>query len=594
MAHFFNQPPVAATGYSDTMFRQLQEGPIPIEILRVMFAEGVDKYSKQFAIIRATSGITSTIASSTLIWMILRSNVGLSTPYHRLLLGLCIVDLSYSLSMSLFNVMVPSETDYFTWNAKGSMQTCSVQGFFWAIGISGSLCYNCALNLYYLAVVKYEKRDAYIRSKLEPFLHGVPIVVALVYSIGMLAGQHLNPDAGGTCSKTVYEPFHCIGMEDGDLRDEDDFVQEIPCGRGRSGSGAFNIFGFVLVLSPPFVIGTSLFLIYRAVLKQEMKMSVYGVGALKLKTQQSTTVGRTSSSSQSRVVLRRAVAYSCSYLLSFIMLITLFFIRLTGQTFNLPIAYLVSIFNPLQGLWNFMIYIYPKVMKEREKKVSWFRAFWSALWSKGAPKGRKGSATALRNARSSRPRSSIPRESRKKSRYPSAVVAEEEKHEIESPENVVYKSRRSKKLQVSFHVSNIDGSCSGHPHPNGNLETSDHSRPTDKSSEKCVEMVGDKHETSIGLGSGTGSGIESNDEDKTKSHNPKDIESSPEKALDSAAIDIEGVEEMEDPCEIENVVDNELKSQDSNHSSPEIPSDDNDASIESVEKGDGGEILQKQ
>ncbi len=590
------------------MFRQLQEDAIPMEVLRAMFAEGIETHSKNIAIIRAMCGITSVIASIILMWMILRSNAGLSTPYHRLLLGLCIADTSYSFSMSFFNALVPSEIDYFIWNASGNLATCTLQGFFWAIGISGSVCYNCALNLYYLAVLKFEKRDAYIRSKLEPFLHGVPIVVALVYAIGMLAGEHLNPDDGGTCSKTVYQPFHCIGMEDGEIRDEDGFEQKIPCGRGRDGAVAFNIFGFVLVLSPPFLIGTSLLLIYRAVLKQENKMSKYGVGALKLKTQQSMasstgtkrstkrSVSNSSKNSQSRVVLHRAVAFSCSYLVSFIMLITLMLTRLIGRPFSLPIAYLVTIFNPLQGLWNFLIYIYPRVMKERENKVSWYRAFLTALWSKGGQGRRKGSSkskgsvTSLRKARSSRSQSnsSLPRKKKRIQRTNS--VAEEEKREIEPPESVVYRSGAAK---VSFYnLSDSDESRCGHAHANDNLETSDHSISIiDRSSDKCVAVIGDTAEStsSTGLGTRTHTCTGAGNKDEMKSQASNDSDLSPQKSLDGEAL-FEN-EETKGSSEIIQTADDEVKSQNSYRSSHEVSSD--DALFEGEDKK-VGEIVQKQ
>ena len=62
--------------------------------------------SKTSAILKAASGIISIIASCVTIWMMRRSHLGLSTTYHRLVLGLCISDLIYSSCFPLFNIVV--------------------------------------------------------------------------------------------------------------------------------------------------------------------------------------------------------------------------------------------------------------------------------------------------------------------------------------------------------------------------------------------------------------------------------------------------------------------------------------------------------
>ncbi len=60
--------------------------------------EWKEDHGKEIAVIKGMTGITSILASSTLIWMILRSHVGFSSTYHRLLMGLSICDIIYSFS----------------------------------------------------------------------------------------------------------------------------------------------------------------------------------------------------------------------------------------------------------------------------------------------------------------------------------------------------------------------------------------------------------------------------------------------------------------------------------------------------------------
>jgi len=49
---------------------------------------------------------------------------------------------------------------------------------------------------------------------------------------------------------------------------------------------------------------------------------------------------------------------------------------------------LARIFFPLQGFFNFLVFIYPKVMHEktsrRNNAISWYRAFLKAVQSRGA------------------------------------------------------------------------------------------------------------------------------------------------------------------------------------------------------------------
>ncbi len=64
--------------------------PIPMEDLIAIHAELKEVRIKNGGILRGVSGIASMISSSTLIWMIARSEKGFSTTQHRILLGLSI------------------------------------------------------------------------------------------------------------------------------------------------------------------------------------------------------------------------------------------------------------------------------------------------------------------------------------------------------------------------------------------------------------------------------------------------------------------------------------------------------------------------
>jgi len=392
---------------------QDDETPLGLDELYATGAEVRDGHAKANAIMGSTLAIVSLISSFVLIWMIKRSHISFKSTYHRILLGMTIADIIYSLSLAHFNMMAPSEDDYFVWNASGNQLTCNVQGFLTATGATSGLLYNCSLNLYSLAVVKNRKSDEYIRKKIEPFLHGVPIVYALALTITLLIGKNTNDSGGGSCYAPEYRPPHCIGYKDGEVRDG--FT--IPCGRGHDGFVLFYyLSGFITAFVVPIVVGVSLGMIYKVVRMQENVIGGYGESNFSRSIAQRTTAAdddnannnneedeeapsswrekfswckrckRSSTSSNSRAVMDRATAYSVAYFLAWSFFIIGSCFTLVGVEWPTTLWYLATIFNPLQGFFNFCIFMYPKVNKAKSRggdETTWLEAFGKAFWSRG-------------------------------------------------------------------------------------------------------------------------------------------------------------------------------------------------------------------
>ncbi len=407
--------------------------PIPMEDLIKWNIEWKDTHSKNLSILSGTSGITSTISSSTLIWMILRSHQGLSTTQHRLLLGLCICDIMSSLSYSTFNAAVPSEMNYLVWNARGNDASCTAQGFFVSLGVFCGLYYNTALNLYFLAVIKYEKSDECIRTKIEPFLHAVPIILSFAYSISLLLMKHNNGSGfDGTmtsCNDPFYYPPHCEGYDVGETRPGFD----IPCGRGLEGAMAIAVSCVMLMFIPAIIMFISLGIIYRVVQTQEKKLARYASfrtnlqqSILRRNTQTpqedsknrnrprllesmrrtlsrswtsslaSSSMNTTASSlsirsndtrSKSRAVMHKAFGYSFAWFLSYGAFVVVVVIFVAGSQSPTAFGYIYAIFLPLQGFFNLTIYMLPKVVyakkQGRGENISIYQAIRKAFWSKG-------------------------------------------------------------------------------------------------------------------------------------------------------------------------------------------------------------------
>ena len=106
--------------------------------------------SKILSIIPHITGLFSLAGSSTIIIMILRTNhikekSKLSKPYYRLLFAMCIVDFFGSISMFMSTWPIPKE-NVDVYDPRGTVQTCSVQGFFIQANIASPI-YNFCLSI---------------------------------------------------------------------------------------------------------------------------------------------------------------------------------------------------------------------------------------------------------------------------------------------------------------------------------------------------------------------------------------------------------------------------------------------------------------
>lgn len=390
-------------------------------------------HGKATAITRSTLALVSVAASALLVRILSVSPKQLTTTYHRLLLGMSIGDIVYSLGLANFNSMAPADVGYRVWNARGNQATCDAMGSLLMMGIACSLAYSCSINLFYLAKIRYNKSDAQIRDRIEPWLHGVPVALAIAGNAVFLVGRNLNTDSTGTCFTSIYDPPHCDGYEDGDVRDG----FEIPCGRGGDGFPAFSdALRLASMFVPPVVIGTSLGMIYRDVWKAESRVARYGLGELSANHGADDDHGNANNSvshglfgtlvvcmkkrtcrkrihsasdedrpnySNSRAVMHRALAYSTSYFITWIWPIVALLLILTGiwetipETGQLIYRYFWIILNPLQGFFNLLIFMHPQVVKEKHstssgEHVSWRRALARAFWSSATGAKNNGAA----------------------------------------------------------------------------------------------------------------------------------------------------------------------------------------------------------
>jgi len=242
-----------------------------------------------------------------------------------------------------------------------------------------------------------------------------------------MKAYNINGSASA-CFIMPNDPQHCIGYENGDTPEG----FSIPCGRGDGGENPILYlvtsivgFGSVLIVTPTVIIGTMI-LMYRSVSKIEKNMRNYGVGALRLNarsgggnrgdtaetnsTRSANEQGMMSkikrlfmfmipsclrrddqprptsrsnrATSQKRTILYMAAGYALAWTLVWIPFMIAFFFLNSNAT-----AILNTCLNPLQGLFNFLVFMSPKVRSAKQPRrgenLSWRQAFIKAYMSRG-------------------------------------------------------------------------------------------------------------------------------------------------------------------------------------------------------------------
>jgi hypothetical protein len=124
--------------------------------------------------------------------------------FHRLMMGISISDIIFATGLTLGPLPMPKEMGL-QW-AHGNTATCTMQGFFLQLG-AASIAYSFMLMVYFVLVIRYNMREATIATRIEPFMHLVPLLFFGGSAFAGLALDVFNP-AGVFCWLGVW-PMGC-------------------------------------------------------------------------------------------------------------------------------------------------------------------------------------------------------------------------------------------------------------------------------------------------------------------------------------------------------------------------------------------------
>ena len=313
------------------------------------FTETQEKY---LALAPVFTGSMSVICSSTIIYVILQGRgKKLKRVYQRLILMLASSDVLFSISKLTSVAMVPASSDI--WGSIGNTATCAVQGALKQIGMTAPL-YNGALSLFYLMSVRYKMKEEKFAKRVEPYVHCVCIVIALLGSILGLSLTAFNEVGIGVlgCYYADY-PFGCSSLGEGDVGE---------CIRGQYAGELQFAFGFATIALLLIGIPLCQFLTYLSVREQSKRTN-----AIARRSTTSTT-SFVETRRRTQQVANQALWYVGTFYITWIPAGALRVIELAGWMGNalFPCAMISQIFFPMQGVFLFFVYISPRYRFFRE------------------------------------------------------------------------------------------------------------------------------------------------------------------------------------------------------------------------------------
>jgi hypothetical protein len=292
-----------------------------------------------FAIPMCT-GTVSLLASALITWIIVKS--GNYRTYHCIIAFMAFWDMLLSLSIGLSSIPMPKDVIYdFQGPVLGTTRTCEAQAFVFLVSTGFSLCSNMFLNIYYVLTIRYQISELkFRRYAWPPFLLFSTVFISML-TIVFLVGGFLNP--------TPSESFCIVGNYPHYCNDKD-----IPCIRGSISSFQQDyfskiVFGFVGITL--LILFASMILIIHASYEYGRKMRV----RMTLSSSSSMPASSRLRNSMAKDITVQALMYVFAFVLTWTFSIVTFFKDTTG------IAIAKQIFQPLQGFFNALIFLYHKV-----------------------------------------------------------------------------------------------------------------------------------------------------------------------------------------------------------------------------------------
>ncbi len=254
------------------------------------------------------ASLVSTIGSSTMAVMILRSNGALGKPFQRIIFCLSLSDILNSGALMLAPFLTPGNGINM-----GTQGTCNMQVVIFIIGgFLGVIGYTFGLCLYYLCIVRFSYSDRQFADRIERILHIAILAMSIVVASAVLVTKSANVFPDGTMCYVIDYPFGCHSDPN------------VDCTRGENA----HIIGYYLVILPVACVffgmiaslGTLCWTVYSRERNSRSRLRSSFVGGTEQMVSRRSflTRGERQARKRSRETLFQALLYICAYTTTYI------------------------------------------------------------------------------------------------------------------------------------------------------------------------------------------------------------------------------------------------------------------------------------
>ena len=280
---------------------------------------------------------------------------------------------------------MPKDTIYpFEGKMYGTTATCEAQAFLYLLGLFYVASANATLNVYYICSIRYNMSEERIKKVVLPIMFAIATAISVSLVTTLFFGDYLNPQPHDfACSYSGY-PKECTWHDD------------VECIRGDESSStlqrtmrymfaAFALLALIVIVSMCLVILTSYRTEMAAISSKQkndalktrgdneeinssacddfyaddISISESAVARMQEDAKSASPQGRPLLAN-TIIVSRQAGMYVGAFIITWVFTIMSF-----GMEDNWSVQILKCIFQPLQGFFNFLIFMYHKIHNVR-------------------------------------------------------------------------------------------------------------------------------------------------------------------------------------------------------------------------------------
>lgn len=261
-----------------------------------------------------------------------------------------------SIGLLLGQVLSPEDTPDAMFS-KGTVASCEVIGYITLIGFFAYLLNTLCLTYYFLKRVKYKMTPQDFAQRQEKIICTLAWLYAIYIATFALKRQEINATQYGSTCAIAASPWECRTNED------------IECVRGAGSRLTISISGITMLLS---------FLCQFTVLTS-FTCHIYKAESELEYTRESQTTSLTKQAAQ------QSILYIASFMIVYSGPVIAIFLRFSGNENPPGNFWIISIFQPLGGVLNMLIYTRPKVnaLKKTEPQIPTFICFLCVILAGG-------------------------------------------------------------------------------------------------------------------------------------------------------------------------------------------------------------------